>query len=184
MGISWGGCLAQQFARQYAEMTHQLILAASPLGNIMLPGKPSALLGMANPRRFWDKAYMRSIAGKIYGGALSTHPELLQAYAPHVIAPSQRGYLYQMLSLLGWSSLPWLRSLPQSTLILQGTRDPLIRNVNARVMAALIPNARLVLVDCGHMFLLTHTTLVMKEVREFLAEKDSASAEDLNHGLA
>ena len=168
MGISWGACLAQQFARQHRDITQRLILAAAPMGNLMVPGKPGALLRMANPRRFWDKSYMRSVAGEIYGGALRSKPELLQDYEDRIRVPNQRGYLYQMLAMVGWASLPWLRGLPQDTLILQGTDDPLIRNINIKVMAALIPNARVFLVECGHMFLLTQTTKVMTEVRNFV----------------
>ena len=75
-------------------------------------------------------------------------------------APDRRGYLMQQLALAGWTSLPWLWRLRQPTLILAGTRDPLIHVANAKLMHRLIPNSRLQLVDDGHLFLLTSREVV------------------------
>jgi pimeloyl-ACP methyl ester carboxylesterase len=43
IGVSWGGALAQQFARQYPQRCRRLILAATSPGAVMVPGKPSVL---------------------------------------------------------------------------------------------------------------------------------------------
>ena len=60
---------------------------------------------------------------------------------------SGRGYLYQVVAMTGWTSLPWLWKLKQPSLILAGTDDPIIPLINARVMARLMPNARLEILD-------------------------------------
>ena len=36
-----------------------------------------------------------------------------------------------------------------------GQHDPIVPPVNGRILAALLPNAQLVEIDCGHLFLLT-----------------------------
>ena len=69
-GVSWGGGLAQQFAAQYPRRCRRLVLAATAMGALMLPGKPSVLWQMISPRRYWDKDHLRRIAPQIYGGAL------------------------------------------------------------------------------------------------------------------
>jgi len=56
---------------------------------------------------------------------------------------------------LGWSSPPWLRSLPQPTLVMVGTDDALIPVGGGRILARLIANARMVTTDDGRLFLVT-----------------------------
>jgi hypothetical protein len=49
------------------------------------------------------------------------------------------GYLFQLLAMTGWTSLPWLWSLRQPTLVPMGRDDPLVPPVNGRILARLIP---------------------------------------------
>ena len=49
----------------------------------------------------------------------------------------------QLAATLGWTSLPWLASLRQPTLIMAGDDDPLVPMINARIMQWLIPDARI-----------------------------------------
>src|SRR5215475_9501940 len=92
MGVSWGGALAQQFAFQQSKRCRRLVLAATSPGHLMVPGKPSVLLKMATPRRYRDPAYMKEIAGQIYGGALRNQPDLLRDHLGHVRWSSNYGY--------------------------------------------------------------------------------------------
>jgi poly(3-hydroxyalkanoate) depolymerase len=84
LGFSWGGALAQQFAYQHAKRCRRLVLAATSPGHLMVPGKLTALLKMATPRRYKDPDYMRRVAGDIYGGELRNRPELAGKYLHHV----------------------------------------------------------------------------------------------------
>ena len=168
MGISWGGPLAQQFTRQNPELVQKLILAVSPPGNLMVPGKPGVYWRMAHIRRFTDGSYMRSIAGHIYGGTIRTDDSALDGHIERLQAPSRRGYLYQALTMWGWTSLAWLRHLEQPTLIIQGEDDPMVPNINAHIMACLLPDARLEFVDCGHMLILTRIPQISSMIRNFM----------------
>ena len=75
IGVSWGGALAQQFARQYPQRCRRLVLAATSPGAIMVPGRPSALSKMMTPRRYLSPTYMQKAAGDIYGGEARRDPE-------------------------------------------------------------------------------------------------------------
>src|SRR5262249_54946769 len=168
LGVSWGGALAQQFAFQERRYCRRLVLAATSPGHLMVPGKLSVLLKMATPRRYKDPDYMQRIAGDVYGGVLRGAPELARQHLSHVRWSSDYGYYLQLLAGFGWSSLPWLRSLPQPTLIMAGTDDPIVPVVNARILARLIPNARLVTIDDGHLFLVTSARDSAEIISEFL----------------
>ena len=62
-----------------------------------------------------------------------------------------RGYYYQLISILGWTSLPRLPRLRPPTLILAGDDDPIIPLVNARIMHRLIPGSQLHIYRGGHL---------------------------------
>lgn len=174
LGVSWGGALAQQFAFQHAKRCRRLILAATSPGHLMVPGKLTTLLKMATPRRYKDPNYMQRIAGDIYGGTFRASSESTHArvrdHLRHVRWSSDYGYYLQLIAGLGWSSLPWLRLLRQPTLVMAGTDDPIVPMVNARILTRLIPDARLVTVDDGHLFLVTSATQSAGVIAGFLQQ--------------
>ena len=170
LGVSWGGALAQQFAFQHGKRCRRLVLAATSPGHVMVPGKLSALLKMATPRRYRDAEYMKLIAGEIYGGALRSSPELVLGHLRHVRWSSDYGYYLQLIAGFGWTSLPWLHLLAQPTLVMAGTDDPIVPLVNGRILARLIPDARLLTIDDGHLFLVTSAIESAAKVSEFLAK--------------
>jgi len=169
LGVSWGGAVAQQFSFQHRQRCRRLVLAATSPGHFMVPGRPSVLLKMATPRRYKDPDYMQRIAGDVYGGVLRGAPELARKHLRHVRWSSDYGYYLQLFAGFGWSSLPWLRTLSQPTLVVAGTDDPIVPVVNARILARLIPNARLVTIKDGHLFLVTSAHDSAEVISEFLS---------------
>ena len=169
LGVSWGGALAQQFAFKHPERCRRLILAATTPGALMVPGAPTVLNKLFNPRRYKDADHLARIAPDIYGGEMRHDPELLRDYIDRLRPPHWLGYLHQQLALLTWTSLPWLPLLRQPTLILAGRDDPLVPLANARILAWLIPDARLEVIDDGHLFLLSSPERVAPLIRDFLA---------------
>ena len=168
LGVSWGGALAQQFAHQQRERCRRLILAATSPGALMVPGRLTVLLKMATPRRYKDPDYLKRVAGDLYGGVLRDSPELVRNHLRHVSWASDYGYYLQLLAGVGWSSLPWLHLLPQPTLVIAGTDDPIVPLANGRILAKLIPDARLVTIDDGHLFLVTSPGDSAEIVNDFL----------------
>ncbi|MFM0006486.1 poly(3-hydroxyalkanoate) depolymerase [Paraburkholderia dipogonis] len=171
LGVSWGGALAQQFARLYPARCRRLILAATSPGVIMVPAKLSVLSKLIGPRRYTDPAYLQEVGAEIYGGAYRRNPSLLRDHARHIQAPRGRGYLYQLLAASGWSSLPWLGALRQTTLVMHGNDDPIVPLTNAKILAARIPHATLYVIDDGHLFLITRAREVAPVVRRFLRQE-------------
>ena len=169
LGVSWGGALAQQFAFQQSQRCRRLVLAATSPGHLMVPGKPSVLLKMATPRRYKDPGYLKKIAGDLYGGVMRTSPDLVAGHLRHIKWTSDYGYYLQLFASFGWSSLPWLPFLEQPTLVIAGTDDPIVPAVNGRILAKLIPDARFVTIDDGHLFLLTSARESADVIGDFLS---------------
>jgi pimeloyl-ACP methyl ester carboxylesterase len=59
----------------------------------------------------------------------------------------------------------------QPTLVIAGTDDPIVPIVNGRILASLIPNARLVTIDDGHLFLVTNAGQSAEIVSRFLSDE-------------
>jgi poly(3-hydroxyalkanoate) depolymerase len=169
LGVSWGGALAQQFAYLYPSRCRRLILASTSTGAIMVPGKLSVLSKLIVPRRYTDPEYLQKIGAELYGGAYRRNPQLLREHSRHIRPPRGRGYVYQLLAALGWTSLPWLGSLRQPTLVMHGSDDPIVPLINAKILAARIPKAKLYVIDDGHLFLISRAQEVAPVVGKFLA---------------
>lgn len=169
LGVSWGGALAQQYARLLPKRCRRLILCSTSPGAIMVPGKLSVLAKLIGPRRYTDPKFLEDHGGSLYGGEYRRNPDLLQAHGRHIKSQPGRGYYYQLLAGWGWSSLPWLGSLRQPTLVMHGNDDPIVPLVNAKILAARIPNAGLHVIDDGHLFLISRAREVAPVIRKFLA---------------
>jgi poly(3-hydroxyalkanoate) depolymerase len=172
LGVSLGGVVAQQVARQAPQRVRRLVLVATGPGLGGLPGSPRALLAMATPRRYYQPDYYRRVAGRIYGGQARRDPDALLhgSLARFVERPSLRGYLGQLYAITGWTSMPWLHTLQQPTLVLAGDDDPIVPLLNGRILAHRIPDASLhVVTGGGHLFLLEQPAEMAALVTRFLA---------------
>jgi poly(3-hydroxyalkanoate) depolymerase len=167
-GVSWGGALAQQFAHDHPARSRSLTLAATCAGFVMAPGDPRVLLRLATPRRYADPAYMLEVGPDIYGGQLRHDRALLAEHAEAMRAVGRRGYLYQLLAGVGWTSWLWLPRLHLPALILMGADDPIVPTVNGRIIASRLPDARLEIVGCGHLFILTDPAGTAARIEGFI----------------
>ena len=168
MGISWGGAIAQHFALQYPGRTRKLVLVATTAGMLMVPGNPAALTKMANPRRYVDAAFMAEHFETLYGGALGNSSGK-GGHMDRLTPPSPRGYMYQLMAMLGWSSAPALPFMKKDTLILMGDEDQIVPLLNGKFLNMLIPNSELVVMEGGgHLFLLSHKDQSIAAIRGFL----------------
>jgi poly(3-hydroxyalkanoate) depolymerase len=167
MGVSWGGGLAQQFAFQHPKRTGRLVLAATSAGVIMVPGDLKALSKMADPKRYVDPEFMRKNFETLYGGETTGSDGHIGRIEP----PTRTGYLYQLMAMSGWTSVPFLPFVKAPTLIMMGDADRIVPLANGHFLAKLIPNSRLeVIKNGGHLFLVAQAGQSAPLIREFLDE--------------
>ena len=127
---------------------------------------------MFNPRRYLDADYMTKHFNTLYGGMVGGK----SAHMDRLTPPSPRGYLYQVLAMLGWTSAPGLPFLKAPTLIMMGDEDNIVPLANGKFLAALIPNSRLeVFKGGGHLFVLSHQQQAVASLRGFFDAPDAAT---------
>lgn len=172
LGVSWGGALAQELAYRGGDRVRRLVLCATLAGGAPIPGDPRVLAILATPLRYWSPSYLDRVAPRLYGPDVVDNPEMMahQRRARFTRAPSGRGYVWQILALRRFASVLWLHRLHQPTLVLTGRSDPIVPVANGRILAGRIPDARLEVVDGGHLFLLTHAAENAARVNAFLDE--------------
>lgn len=167
LGVSWGGAMAQQFALQYRRRTKKLILAATSMGMVMVPGNYDVLSKMATPQRYTDPEYMVRNFEKLYGD----DPDMHGRHRIHIQPPTVRGYVYQLLAMIGWTSAPFLPFLMTPALILTGSKDRIVPAINGRMMHKLLPNSEIYNVEGGgHLFIVSRLAEILPVMREFLAQ--------------
>ena len=136
----------------------------------MVPGNPAAFTKMADPRRYVDPEFMAKHFATLYGGLTKTSgQDHKSSHISRLKPPSPRGYMYQLMCMLGWSSLPALPFMSKQTLIMMGEDDQIVPVINGKILKAMIPNSRLMTFEGGgHLFLLTHADESVSAIREFL----------------
>jgi len=171
LGVSFGGGVAQEFARRAPERTRRLVLAATSTGGISVPARPSVLIHLATPLRYLREPYGNRIIGDLYGGRVRTDPDVRNELKVRLLLPPTAvGYLGQLTAAAGWTSVHWLHRIKVPTLVMFGDDDPIIPSVNARILAALIPDARLhIMRGGGHLFLLDSAAESAEVIHEFLS---------------
>ena len=175
LGVSLGGVIAQQLAHQAPDRVRRLILCATGAGVVGLggiPGSPRAMVEMITPRRYRSPDRYRQVAGMLYGGSARHDPDALLhgSLARFAKPPGLAGYVGQLYALSFWTALPWLRTLPQRTLVLHGDDDPIVPAANGRKVARHIPDSTLRIVEGGgHLFVLERPAEIAVLVADFLS---------------
>ena len=179
MGISWGGLVSQELARRHPARVRRLVVAATGTGWTSMPGDVRALPILLNTRRYTSPRYLEEVGGRLYGGDVRSDPEILrrQATLRLLHPPTSAGYWWQLMATAGWTSVHWLHRLPHRTLVLAGDDDPISHLANGRLIAHLIPDATLAVIEGGgHLFAITRPAETARLVERFLADPEEDEA--------
>jgi pimeloyl-ACP methyl ester carboxylesterase len=172
LGASFGGAVAQQMAFSHPSRVRRLVLVSTSFGGFAMPGKLSAAWHFIHPRSYHPERLER-VAGDMFGGRMRTEPELVRSM--HIKRPTDTlAALYRMAPLFGWTSLPWLWTIRHPALVIAGDDDPVTPLVNHRIIATLMPQARLhTVAGGGHLALLDSAHQVGPVITSFLREDRS-----------
>ncbi len=177
-GVSWGGALAQEFTYRHSDRVRRLVLTSTTAGPGILI-TPEVLLAFFDPRKRDSNTYMEKTAPTLFGGPARDNAKKLMETGifQHLAKKNSTSYYYQMAAAVGWSSLRYLWSIKQPTLVLTGDDDPLVRPYNSRIISWLLPNSELKVIEGeGHFMIVSSAAILAEAIRNFLTSNDSAYA--------
>ena len=174
LGYSMGGAVAQEFVRQFPERVSSLIFCATMCGGPRAVYAKSSVLSVMRDldglspeeaaRRIWKVTYAP--------GYLERHPEAAEAQMRREIAlptPLHAADL-QFQAFAEFDGSKSLSAIRCPTLVLTGDLDELIPAQNSKVLAKLIPGAKLVVIPgCGHRVMWEATDECVLLVTGFIA---------------
>jgi len=173
LGLSMGGMIAQELALGHPERVERLVLGCTTPGlKRGVPPAPGVMRLLAVESRGHSLRHALALAGATVAISwLLTHlhlvPRLWRMTLLHPTSPE--GYLRQLQAISEFDVSDRLPTLRVPTLVLHGTLDVLLPPENGRLLAELIPGARLVLFKgAAHGLNLERPRQFIREVREFL----------------
>lgn len=144
IGVSFGGAIAQQMARDFPRVVRRVVLASTCVGGPWAtPGSPFAVMQlMATSLRY---------AGSM--GRVGVQDIICRSTA-----------------IGTWTSRFWVNQITQPTLVVHGDQDSLVPYANGVQLARLIPGAYLAtILGADHYAVMTHAPEIGRVVSSFLA---------------
>lgn len=179
-GVSMGGMVAQELAIRFPERVRGLVLAGTT------PGGPRAVRPKA--AELAALAGGRSLAGALFSPQFRrADPErvrfLLRHFARHRV--TARGAWWQWWATVYHDTLSRLGSIQAPALVLHGELDAMCPLGNARLLAARIPDAELVVIPgAGHAFALERPRTSAKALTDWLDRRGPIGTGRPREGLA
>ena len=171
-GLSMGGYITQEFALNYPRRVRALILGgASCGGENAVPAKQEVWDVAQERLNMPPEKAVRALVPYIYD-ASTPHERIeidmeirLRTY------PSAESYKAQLEGILQLESFGRLGELRTPTLVIHGEHDQLVPPENGRLLAEMIPGARLeMLPEASHMFTTDRPQETVSTVLRFLDE--------------
>ena len=165
-GESMGGMIGQELALRHPDRVRRLVLASTHCG-----GRQVRTTGIMTPIRLVFGRNLSAVApGTVIGAMRPLLPPFVRNRLPVWAAPPKT-MLRTCAGMVTYGTYDRLPDIRTPTLVIHGTRDPIIAVENARVLAARIPGARLDLVEGeGHRVFATDPAGVLGRIVAFLRE--------------
>lgn len=177
LGHSMGGFVAQQLALTRPDLVGRLILASTNFGGPRhVPISAEAMHILMDRSGDPVDLVRRGIAVACAPGFADAHPELVQSLIDYRLSNPVPPAAYQAQLAVGMGLLSAeaafetrLRAVRAPTLILFGAHDRVVPVANADLLAAAVPDGRVVILpDAGHLFPIETPDAANAAVRAFM----------------
>jgi pimeloyl-ACP methyl ester carboxylesterase len=179
VGLSMGGCIAQELVLRHPARVRSLVLGCTSCGgrdaspaDAEVRAALTARTSMSREEAMWqmapytfDASTPREVIAQEFAGRLQT-------------TVSNDGFFAQLLAIRAWAgALPRLHTIAVPTLVIHGETDRLVPPENARTLAEAIPNARLVMLPrASHIFLTDRFEPARDAMLSFLDQASAVSS--------
>ncbi len=151
VGLSMGGVIAQQFARDFPHLTRKLVLVSTFA--VLCPDSLSGwwyfLRRALGVMTGGPQAQARLVAERVF--PRPDQSPLREMLLDTIARADRRAYRAAMRALASFDSRPWLKDLPAPTLVVTGAEDITVSPARQQMLAEGIPGARQVVLEAaGH----------------------------------
>lgn len=172
IGASLGGLIAQEFALDYPAMVNKLVLVSTNFGGPNAIPMPKETIVEAMKHTGDPETDIRN-SFKLFTSAewQQAHPEIVDEYVQWRVAHPQPGAAYQRqaMSVPAFNAEERVAQITAPTLIAHGDSDRVVPVENARMLAAKIPNSKLMIFPKGgHAFTIEMPEPFNAAVEKFL----------------
>ena len=168
-GMSMGGMIAQEFALQYPHKVRSLILGCTAAGGPQAVRAEEPALQVLMTRGQDPDQFAKSVSPFIYDAR--TSPERIEedTAVRRKWYPSADAYFAQLQAVMAWEAYSRIGQISVPTLVIHGENDRLVPPENARLIAARIPGAKLVMIPgASHIFATDQPDLAHAAILDFL----------------
>jgi pimeloyl-ACP methyl ester carboxylesterase len=170
LGVSMGGMIAQEFALQYPERVHSLVLGCTAFGGPRAVSASPAVIAILFARATMEpEAAIRAMVPYIYDAA--TPPGRIEEDLAlrRQTLPTAEAYMAQVMAVMSWSSDDRLSQISAPTLVIHGATDELVPPENGKLIAERIAGAELfILPSASHIYFTDQPEASMNATLAFL----------------
>jgi pimeloyl-ACP methyl ester carboxylesterase len=172
-GVSMGGMIAQEFARQYPKRVRSLVLGCTAAGGPTAVRADAEATQMLMTRdKMTPEQAIEAPVPFIYDSATPREriEEDLAIRRPWL--PRPEAYTAQLQGIIAWEAYSRLSGIAAPTLVIHGENDRLVPPANGKLIAERIPGAKLVMIPhASHLFTTDQPEAAHRAILKFLNER-------------
>jgi pimeloyl-ACP methyl ester carboxylesterase len=167
--MSMGGMIAQEFALQYPKKVRSLLLGCTAAGGPQAIRAEQEALNVLTTRGQDPDQFAKAISPFIYDQGTRAERIEEDTAVRRKWYPSADAYFAQMQAIMAWEAYSRIGGIAAPTLVIHGENDRLVPPENAKLIAARIPGAKLVVIPrASHIFTTDQPDIAHGAILEFL----------------
>ena len=173
-GVSMGGMIALELALQYPKRVRSLIVGCTSAGGpTAVRAEQGARQMLMSRAEMTTEQALEAPVPFIYDSATSRERIAEDVAIRRRWFPRPEAYNAQLEGILAWESYSRLAEIEVRTLVIHGESDRLVPPGNARLIAARVPGAKLVMIPhASHIFATDQPGLAHEAILSFLTNQD------------